>query len=833
MSPGCLNKLKSPCFPPGRDRTRVSVHNTWQGNIQITGIFVGLTLPGTLRGRLVLAFSLMQVLAVTLLGFYLVYQAARTEIDSQHTLAQNLMALAEPNVLSMLETRDSPGLKKYLDNLIMNTTIAGVFVSNRPGTLIYSLDQDEPPPNAFVRLFVSELEANVILTSSLYQNDVSRGSLEIKLSSKPITERLTAILVNNLLMLVGLLVFSLSITWWVISGFTTPLKHLVRIAAHIGRGDWRRPIATPNSGYREIQDLGNALTESARIMSDQISSLQDTQEKLLTNEQQLRSLVDNMREAMFELDKQGKISFLNPAWQQLTGYNHTDSFGKTFADFLPNNNDRELFLAGNLKNLDINNIEMEIRSAGSKPIRVEIDAHATVDHHGELLGVVGRFHDITQRYELTRTLEQHRRELFKISITDELTGLYNRRHFEKILEKKLPKSLDEGKSLCLALVDIDGFKFINDTYGHPVGDNVLKTAANLLRSFMRTNDMIARLAGDEFAMVFPDTEIEEARGICQAALDSIQNARVRLTVGHLQLRASIGMSIAPFHGQSVQELIGAADVALYQAKRRHRGQIEVLSIDISQGIMEVFSRGFELRNAIVNGDIQPTFQPITDLASGEPIAYEVLANMQRGELLVPASEFIMVAEDLGLVREIDLSVIGRAIEIAPPQVELFLNISLISFNDENFGKELLKLLKPACEAGRPVTIEITERETINLTETLLDDIQALRDAGCKLALDDFGQGYSTYNYLRQFRPEYLKIDGSFVEHMLDSHADHTIIEHIHELALSFGAVCIAESIENETLRDAVMQLGVKCGQGYHYARPAIAEKVFTKSDSAA
>jgi len=794
---------------------------------------VGLRLPGTLRGRLVLAFSLMQVLAITVLGFFLVYQAARTEIESQNTLARNLMALAEPNVLSMLEERDSSGLKQYLDNLIMNTTIAGVYVSNLPGTLIYSLDQDEPPPNFFVSLFVSDLEANVILTSSLQQGDTSHGTLEIKLSSKPISERLTGILFNNLLMLFGLLLLSLTITYWVITGFTTPLKKLVRTAAHIGRGDWQQRVSIPSTNYLEIQELGNALTESSRLMTDQITSLQDTQEKLLTNEQHLRSLVDNMREAMFELDKQGCISFLNPAWLQLTGYNHTDSYGKRFADFLVNNDDRELFLADNLNNVDINNIEMEVRSAGSKPIRVEIDAHATHGMHGELIGVVGRFHDITQRYELTRTLEQHRRELFKISITDELTGLYNRRHFEKILQKKLPQSLEKEKSLCLALVDIDGFKFINDTYGHPVGDKVLKTAANLLRSFMRTNDVIARLAGDEFAMIFPDTEIEEARDICQTALDSIQNTRVRLTVGHLQLRASIGMSIAPFHGQSIQELIGAADVALYHAKRRHRGQIEVLSIDISQGIMEVFSRGFELRNAIVNGDIVPTFQPITDLASGEPIAYEVLANMQRGELLVPASQFIMVAEDLGLVREIDLCVIGRALEIAPPGVELFMNISLISFNDENFGKELLKRIKPAREQGRPVTIEITERETINLTDTLLEDIQALREIGCKLALDDFGQGYSTYNYLRQFRPEYLKIDGSFIEHMLDSHADHTITEHIHELALSFGAVCIAESIENETLREAVMQLGVKCGQGYFYARPAVAEVAFAKSYSAA
>lgn len=785
-------------------------------------------LPSTLRIRLVLVFTLVQVLAITLLGFFVVAQAARTEIESQRNLAKNLMTLAEPNVLRMLTARDVDSLKKYLDNLIENTAIAGVFVSNRPGTLIYSLDQNEPAASPFVRFFISEDETSIMLESALYENNISKGLLEIKLSNVPVSKRLTQILINNLLILIGLVLISTAITYRVISGFTTPLKRLVNIASHIGRGDWQQHIVTPKTNYHEIQNLGNALTESARLMSEQINNIQHTQDKLLTNEQQLRSLVNNMREAMFELDSRGIISFLNPAWQQLTGYNATDTFGKYFSDFLPEPENQHFFKKDQLHKLDINSAEIEIRSSTSKPIRVELDAHATFNNHGELIGVVGRFHDISERYELTQTLQRHRRQLFKISITDELTGLYNRRHFEKILAKKLPRELEEGKSLCLALVDIDGFKFINDTYGHLVGDQVLKTTAKILRSLLRQNDIVARLAGDEFALLFPETSVDEAQKICQQALDALHDSRVRLTVGHLQLRASIGISIAPFHGNSIQELMGAADVALYQAKRRHRGNIEVLSIDISQGIMEVFSRGFELRNAIEGGDIIPSFQPITDLNTGEPLAYEVLATMKRGDALLSASEFIMVAEDLGLVREIDLCVIAKALELAPAGIELFINISLTSFNDNNFGQDLLDLIKPACKAGRPLTIEITERETVNLTQSLLNDIQALRTAGCKLALDDFGQGYSTYNYLRLFRPEYLKIDGDFVSKMLDSHADHTIIEHIHALALSFGAVSIAESIENETLREAVLHIGVKCGQGYHYARPAIAEKAFAK-----
>lgn len=792
-----------------------------------------LKLPSTLRSRLVLAFALMQVLAVSLLGFFLVHQASRTEIETQHSLARNLMALAEPNVQRMLASRHADGLKQYLDNLITNTAVAGVFVSNPTGTLIYSLDQNEPPPNFLTRLFVNKDEVNVLLESSLFKDGVSHGSFEIKLSSQPISERLNSIFFNSLLILVGLLFLTLLITYWMISRFTAPLKRLVKIASHLGRGDWQQHIVTPKTGYSEIQTLGNALTEGARLMSEQITNLENTQEKLLSSEQQLRSLVNNMREALFELDANGDISFLNPAWLQITGYSTTDSFGKSFSSFLSEFEDQKLFLAENLPELDISNHEMEIRSADKNIIRVEVDAHATFDPRGKIIGVVGRFQDISERFELGQTLEEHQHQLYRISITDELTGLYNRRHFEKILSQKLPQSLEKNHSLCLALIDVDGFKFINDTYGHPVGDKVLKTIANLLRTMVRPNDMVARLAGDEFALLLADTEIDDAREICSALLENINNTRVRLTVGHLQLRASIGISIAPFHGSTVQELIGAADVALYHAKRRHRGHVEVLSTDLSQGIMEVFSRGFELRNAIENGDIEPTFQPITELSTGQPMAYEVLANMRRGELMLPASQFIMVAEDLGLVREIDLCVIGKALKQAPAQLELFLNISLLSFHDSNFGGDLLRLLEPARKAGRPITIEITERETISLSDKLLQDIQALRDLGCKLALDDFGQGYSTFSYLRTFRPEYLKIDGSFIEKIINSDTDRTIIEHIHALAQSFGAVSIAESLENESIRKAVMKLGIHCGQGYHYGRPDTADKVFAKTGTAA
>ncbi|HYA38418.1 MAG TPA: bifunctional diguanylate cyclase/phosphodiesterase, partial [Candidatus Methylomirabilis sp.] len=343
-----------------------------------------------------------------------------------------------------------------------------------------------------------------------------------------------------------------------------------------------------------------------------------------------------------------------------------------------------------------------------------------------------------------------------------------------------------------------------------------------LKQQVRRNDYIARLAGDEFAMVLKNTDLDNATRIAQKLHDSISDTRIPLPVGHMQLQSSMGVAEAPTHGLNAQDLVSAADVALYHSKRRGRNRIEVLSPDISKAVMSIFSQGFQLRNALEQGHIHPAFQPICNLQSGEPVAYEVLARMRVNGMVIQAKDFITVAEELGLTRDVDLHIIGQALLHTPPEFALFLNVDLTSFNDRDFVKELSQLLKPACDIGRSITIEITERETIPISDTLHQDIQSLRALGCQLALDDFGSGYSTYNFLNQFRPDFLKIEGSFVRGMLHNESDRKIVTHIHELATSFGMKTIAESVENADTERALQEIGICNAQGLFYGAPRLA-----------
>ena len=475
-----------------------------------------------------------------------------------------------------------------------------------------------------------------------------------------------------------------------------------------------------------------------------------------------------------------------------------------------------------LAQLHEKNREISLRTADGKRLWMSLDADAQKDSADNFTGIIGTLSDITKSVELNHLLSRYQDELYHLSVTDPLTGLYNRRHFDSQLEVILADHLPKNMPVCLLLIDLDGFKFINDTYGHPFGDEVLRTTAQLLKQQVRRNDYIARLAGDEFAMVLKNTDIENATRIAQKLHDCISDTRIPLPVGHMQLQSSMGVAEAPTHGGNAQDLVSAADVALYHSKRGGRNRIEVLSPDISRAVMSIFSQGFQLRNALEQGHIHPAYQPICNLKSGLPVAYEVLARMRINGLVIQAKDFITVAEELGLTREVDLHVIGQALTQTPQEYALFLNVDISSFNDKDFVQELSLLLKPACDTGRSITIEITERETIPISDSLHEDIQTLRALGCKLALDDFGSGYSTYNFLNQFRPDYLKIEGSFVRGMLRNESDRKIVTHIHDLATSFGMMTIAESVEDAATQHALQEIGISTAQGLFYGAPRLA-----------
>ena len=778
--------------------------------------------PRTLRARIAASFSILLLFTAAAVTLAFARQAAHTHLETQQQLAQNLMVFVEPAVRGMVTNYDVTGLDNYMQKIAADPAIASIrIVDESGGSLLYQHQGNAEPASWMSRILAGVSGASPLLISEINVNGAKVGRIEAVLSYAPLNQSVRRVIVVGSALTAIVLAVAFLLTYLLLTRFTAPLRPLMEWAREFAHGNWHPRVKLIESGSREIQELNQAFADGSATMRHYIQSLEETRELLEYSETRLRKLVNGMHEILFELDADGRIIFLNPAWQALTGFAADDSLGKSFSDFLLGEDAIHDFEANALPRLHEKNREISLRSADGKHLWMSLDADAQTDSAGNFTGIIGTFSDITKSVELNHLLSRYQDELYHLSVTDPLTGLYNRRHFDSQLEVILSDHLPKNMPVCLLLIDLDGFKFINDTYGHPFGDEVLRTTAQLLKQQVRRNDYIARLAGDEFAMVLKNTDIENATRIAQKLHDRISDTRIPLPVGHMQLQSSMGVAEAPTHAANAQDLVSAADVALYHSKRGGRNRIEVLSPDISKAVMSIFSQGFQLRNAIEQGHIHPAFQPICNLKNGIPMAYEVLARMRVNGLVIQAKDFITVAEELGLTREVDLHVIGQALLLTPPEHALFLNVDISSFNDKEFVQDLSQLLKPACADGRSITIEITERETIPLSDGLHQDIQTLRAFGCKLALDDFGSGYSTYNFLNQFRPDYLKIEGSFVRGMLQNEADRKIVTHIHELACSFGMQTIAESVEDAATEHALQEIGICNAQGLFYGAPRL------------
>lgn len=612
------------------------------------------------------------------------------------------------------------------------------------------------------------------------------------------------------------------VAWVLIGRSTAPLRAITQFVREIAAGNFHPQTRLQPSRSHEIASLNTAVLGAADRLAQHLNHVEDARARVERSEQRLRNLVDEMRDVLFELDPDGFLRFLNPAWTQLTGIPVAEALGRPLAEFIQDRRFVARLAPDVLPKLYLCGAEVQFASTSGKRVWAKLDAHAQTDARGRFTGVSGTIEDVTERVELGKRLSKYQDDLYHLSITDPLTGLYNRRHFDIELDNIVAEEIGRREPVCLLLVDLDRFKFINDTYGHPAGDQALRAIADLLRKLVRRGDYTARIAGNEFAMVLRGVGIEETRAISEKLHAAIHATWIDLPVGRFQLASSMGVACAPTHGKNAQELVAAADVALYQSKRAGRNRVQVLSPDTSRAVMTIFSQGFRLRDALASGRLIPAFQPILDIETGKPIAYEALARMISGEDTVHAADFIAAAEELGLTRELDLYMIEQSLKLAPEGYGLFLNIDPSSFSEPAFAKQLADLIGPACRAGRAVTIEITEREAVAITDTLLTDIADLRALGCKLALDDFGSGYSTYHFLNLFRPEYLKIEGVFVRGMLRNDANRKIVAHIHDLAASFGCQTIAECVEDEPTRAALLSMGIRHAQGFHLGRPMFA-----------
>ncbi len=789
-------------------------------------------LPRTLHMRIMLAIAVLQFLVVGLFSIYMIAQLVGNEVTNRQVLGHKLMALTAPAVERMVQDQNRKALNVYLGQLFIDPALSSIRLKGAQGNVLFVQAKEAIELHSVAGWLKSSVQGASVSAELRTESDYL-GLLTIEMSNLEINTKIVILLHNVLYLFMILLVVDLLASELLIKYFVAPLGPLADMARDVSQGNWESAIGPAEGAADEVKHLTNAFVESAKIMRNQIHTLEQTRVQLAENELRLRNLVNNMQEVLLETDKNGYIQFLNPAWEVLTGYAVGATLNKPLSLFLVQPQHQRYFSYERLEEIARFDLQLEFRGQNGEPVWMQMNTALHYNETGEFTGIISTLVDISENLRLQKMQHEHEKNLYKLTITDPLTGVYNRRYFDELLANLLQMNPDKGQHVALIVIDIDGFKFINDTYGHPIGDEALRAVAKRLSEGGYPSATVVRMAGDEFAVILPHANEAEANRIAHEMHRNISGISIDLPVGQLHLQASIGVAVAPIHGNTLQTLVRASDVALYHAKKSGRNRVDTLSTDVGEAIMDIFSQGFELRNAFSAGLIAPFMQPIVNLQTGVIFAYEVLTRLKRGDQYIVADDFVTIAEDLGLIREIDLSMIKQALAQTPRHIHLFLNVSLSSFFNPEFSDALREILLAPEVKGRELTIEFTERQTTSFTEDFLRYFNELRTSGCNLALDDFGVGYSSYGYLRQLRPEFVKIDGSFVQQVLTNMQDAKIVAQIAELSLIFGAENIAEHIEDEETYHRLMQMGVKYGQGYYFGRPKLIQEYVSRDNTGA
>lgn len=422
------------------------------------------------------------------------------------------------------------------------------------------------------------------------------------------------------------------------------------------------------------------------------------------------------------------------------------------------------------------------------------------------------------------SIQDYYEKLQELSDRDYLTGLYNRRKFEEFLTYEVKRSVRHRHKFTILMIDLDNFKYINDTYGHASGDLVLKEVTQIFASNLRNADILARIGGDEFAVILPETSYENGHAVVEKLRASLESTPISLMFDQVSLTASFGIAEYPEQGENIEALLTGSDLAMYKAKRAGKNTIARADQSDQEMATEIQKKGEFLRRAIDEDRVEPFVQPIYSVKTGEIYGYEVLARIRDGERYMAAGQFIEVAESLGFACKIDQIILTKGLmareERSLWNKRFFFNLSTKSL----FGGEYIDVIKSHYEKEPEsfqsgVTIEILEREAIHNVNGLMDIIEEMKEIGISFALDDFGSGFSSFVYLKYFDTDFVKIDGEFVKNIVVNEKDRIFVKHIHQIAKEFGKKTIAEYVEDEETLQILKEIGVDYAQGFHYGRP--------------
>jgi len=630
-----------------------------------------------------------------------------------------------------------------------------------------------------------------------------------------------------------LLAFSLVLfagIWWLAHlGIRKPTLSIAMMVEKLGRGDLGARIAPPFP-RGEIGGLMTVLNSTAAALERQRTDIVDLNAQLTAREAELsnqyiisESALNNMSQGLCMFDADKRLVTCNRRFVDLYGLSEELTRpGTLLTDILAYrvqtgsySRNSESYFGERLDMVAQNQHQIDI---------VEQEDGRTIEIVFDPLpggGWVATHEDITAR-------RQAEARVIYLASHDSLTDLPNRTHFLVHLENALA-GVARGGALAVHSIDLDRFKDVNDTFGHPVGDTLLKEVARRLQAGLREGDLVARLGGDEFAIIQMNLDRPEASSDLAQRL--IQSVAVPYLIDshHIVVGASIGVTIAPADGLDVDQLLKNADMALYRAKSQGRGTFSFFEqeMDIRLQARRLLEK--DLRGALEAGEFEVYYQPLFNIAAGRISGFEALLRWHhptRG--MVPPDEFIPLAEETGLIVQIGDWVLRQACAEAahwPPAIKVAVNLSPVQFKSRGLLESVLGALAAGSLSPDRLELEITETVLLEVGDTTVATLHKLRSLGIRIALDDFGTGYSSLSYLRSFPFDKIKIDRSFTRNLSAGGDACAIVRTVTRLAKDLGMSTTAEGVETQEDMDFLREIDCTEIQGYLISAAAPAHAV--------
>jgi diguanylate cyclase (GGDEF)-like protein/PAS domain S-box-containing protein len=558
-------------------------------------------------------------------------------------------------------------------------------------------------------------------------------------------------------------------------------------------------------------------------------------QELFAEKERAQVTLNSIGDAVLSTDLLGNVTYLNVVAEHMTGWPRKEAVGHPLNHVFqiidgtthkPAPNPMELAIQQN-RTVGLTAHCILIRRDGYE-CAIEDSAAPIHDRDGQVSGAVIVFHDVSMARAMVL-------EMSHLAQHDVLTDLPNRLMLNDRLTQAISLARRNHHQLAVLFLDLDGFKHINDSLGHTIGDKLLQSVAGRLTACVRKSDTVSRLGGDEFVILLP--EVAHAADAAISAAKIITELRNVLNVGehHLRVTVSIGVSTYPDNGEDAETLIKNADTAMYNAKQQGRDNCQFFRPDMGLNAVERQSLEGQLRYAVERQELLLHYQPKVNLKTGAITGVEALVRWQHPErgLLLPG-QFLTIAEDTGMIVAIGRWVLSEACRqtrewqnaglIAVP---VAVNISTLEFRSEHFLEGIQLALKNNCLDPRYLELELTETVLMRDADSAAYTLGQLKNIGVRLAIDDFGTGYSSLSYLTRFPIDALKLDQSFVQDIVTSSDNAIVVSAVISMGRSLKHRIIAEGVETLEQLAFLQARGCDEGQGYYFSRPLVAGQFAT------